>query len=299
MKIKLIIFNLICSLILCLGLTACADKPKIGGSSAATQVGAVIVEFPQIETVIAKSEFFLKWLNDNKSYFASCKPKKAGNKIELCDGTLIEIEQAKKLFRLGAADLIQFVKDNKINLEIHCQNKRKLNIFKNWCKPNVNNNFFKEVSALHGQYIAYNNTIALHSDANIGSLVHEYFHYLQFSNSNKVFARVYKKERIDVQTEILAVFDQLILGTQALEKNGKHEEAKRSLVHAVRLSALLQKFGYWQKLIDERNLFLTFIQFGPELGIADDDIELARRNMKFLCRSPEFQNLVSPDECKG
>ncbi len=303
MKLKLSSFFVVSSLVVSLALTACKAQPKIESSASQTPVAAkqlnptTIVEFPQVEAAIAESEVFFKWLDNNKSYFASCKPKKVDNKIELCDGTTIETGLARKLFKLNAADLVQFIKDKKINLEIHCQDKRKNNLFKKWCKPNVNNSFFNEVSSLHGQYIAYNNTIALHSDAFIGSLVHEYFHYLQFNNSNKVLGHVYKKERIVLQAKLIKAFDQLILDTQVLEKNGQREQAKKSVVQATRLAAALQQFGFWQKLIDERNLFLIFIQFGPELGISQDDIDLARRNMKFLCRSIEFKSLVIAEEC--
>ena len=260
-----------------------------------------------INPAITKAETFLSWLNENKTYFATCTPKKNKETIELCDGTRIETALAKKLFKMNSTTLIQFIKNKKIKLEILCQKKRKEETFKKWCKPNVNNSFFKEVSALHGQYIPYSNTIALHSDAYIGSLVHEFFHYLQYKNSNKILGHIYKNERIAIQAELIAVFDQLIAENQILRpplKSGevsavqmRVDEAKKSIEKAQKLSDVLQKFGYWQKLIDERNLFLTFIQFGSELGIAPDDVELAHKNMKFLCRDSEFKSLFPSTEC--
>lgn len=250
-----------------------------------------------MKNVVKISESFFGWLDQNKSYFAKCIPEKKGNQIVLCDGTRIDIKTAKKYFKMKPAELVSFIKSEKINLEIFCQEKRKSN-FKKWCSPNQNNKFFKDVSSLHGQYVPYTNTIVLHSDAYVGSLVHEYFHYKQFANMNLTHGKIYKKDRIEVQSQIISVFDQLIAEISELEKNKKTEEAKRILAHAIKLSELLHKFGFWQKLIDERNLFLTYILFSHELGISKGDVELARKNMKFLCRDTDFKAIINENECE-
>lgn len=239
---------------------------------------------------------FLSWLEEHKNDFAACEPKKIENNIRLCDGTEIEIKDIRKLFKLKPGELIDYIKMQNIKLEILCKNDRG-ETFKSWCSTTINRNFFKEVSSLHGQYIPNENTIALYSDSNFGSLIHEYLHYRQFQNNNKIYSHIYKKERIQTQNEIIKSFDLLIADVQQFEKEKKTAEAKALLKYAGEFSDLLMKFGFWQKLIDERNLFLSFIKFRKELGVPDEDVQLAEKNMTFLCHDKALSALLSKSEC--
>ncbi len=193
------------------------------------------------------------------------------------------------------ADLVEFIKNKNIQLEIMCKEDR-VTTFKKWCSTNFSRNFFKEVTSLHGQYIPNENTIALASDSNFGSLIHEYMHYLQYQNTNKVFGHIYKKERIDVQNEIIQGFDKILADIQILEKQKNEKAAKPLLKYVLTFSDTLQKFGFWQKLIDERNLFLVYTKFSKELGISSEDVALAKKNLGFLCKDEKIKALLSKEE---
>ena len=195
------------------------------------------------------------------------------------------------------AELVDFIKNKNIKLEIMCKEDSGTT-FKNWCSTEFSRKFFKEVTSLHGQYIPNENTIALAGDSNFGSLIHEYIHYLQYQNTNKVFDHIYKKERIDVQNDIIKGFDTIIADVQILEKQKNKEAAKPLLKYVLSFSDILQKFGFWQKLIDERNIFLVYTKFSKELGIASEDVALAKKNIGFLCKDEKIKSLLSKEECR-
>lgn len=245
---------------------------------------------------IEKSQVFLMWLDAHKKQFAECSPKKVDNTIVLCDQTKVDIAEIKKLFKMKPAELIEFIKSKKIKLEIMCKDDRGT-IFKNWCSTGANRKFFKEVTSLHGQYIPNENTIALVSDSNFGSLVHEYLHYLQFQNKNEVYGHVYKKERVEIQNDIIKGFDNILADVQVLEKQKNEEAAKPLLKYVTTFSDSMQKFGLYQRIIDERNLFLLFINFSKELGVPSEDVALAKKNIGFLCADEKIKSLLSKDEC--
>jgi hypothetical protein len=245
---------------------------------------------------IKKAEQFLSWLNDHKKEFAGCSPQTKQDQIQLCDGTKFSVSEFKSLFKMTPEELISYVKKQNIKIEIYCKEGNK-NTFKNWCLTNNNRKFFKEVTSLHGQYLPNENTIALHSDSNLGSLIHEYLHYMQYQNKNPVYEHIYKQERIEIQNDIVKAFDVLIEEVQSLEKQKKTEELKPLIKYATTFSSLLMKFGFWQKLIDERNLFLTYIKYSKEFNIADEDIALAKKNMGFLCHDKELKDILDKSEC--
>lgn len=249
------------------------------------------------KNTLTKSETFFAWLEGHKADFAKCTPEKNDSKITLCDQTTINIKEAQKLFEMKPEELISFINNQKIKLEILCKSDRGTT-FNKWCSAQSNRTFFKEVSSLHGQYIPSENTIAINSDSNRGSLVHEYFHYLQFKNENTVYGKAYKRERVEIQNEVVKAFDLLIADVQALEKAKKTDEAKSLLKYASGLSDVLMKFGFWQKLIDERNLFLVYIKFQKELGVATEDVELAKKNIGFLCQDKDLKSLLNKEECR-
>lgn len=245
---------------------------------------------------IEKSQVFLMWLDAHQKQLAECSPKKSGNNIILCDQTSVDIAEIKKIFKMKPAELVEFIKSKNIKLEIMCKDDRGT-IFKNWCSSGVNRKFFKEVTSLHGQYIPNENTIALVSDSNFGSLIHEYLHYLQYTNKNEVYGHVYKKERVDIQNDIIKGFDNILADVQVLEKEKNVESAKPLLKYVTTFSDSMQKFGLYQRLIDERNLFLVFINFSKELGVPSEDVALAKKNMGFLCNDSKIKPLLSKSEC--
>lgn len=245
---------------------------------------------------IEKSQMFLMWLDAHKKQFAQCAPIKVDNKIVLCDQTKVDIAEIKKLFKMTPAELVEFIKSKNIKLEIMCKDDRGT-IFKNWCATDVNRKFFKEVTSLHGQYIPNENTIALASDSNFGSLIHEYLHYLQFQNKNEIYGRVYKKERVEIQNAIIKGFDNILADVQVLEKQKNEEAAKPLLKYVLTFSDSMQKFGLYQRIIDERNLFLLFMNFSKELGVPPEDVALAKKNIGFLCADEKIKTLLNKKEC--
>lgn len=256
-----------------------------------------LTDVSMYKNTLEKSEAFLAWLESHKADFAKCTPEKNNSLITLCDQTTINVKEAQKLFEMTPEELVNFINNEKIKLEILCKSDRGTT-FKKWCSAQSNRTFFKEVSSLHGQYIPSENTIAINSDSNRGSLVHEYFHYRQFKNENKVYGKAYKRERIEIQNEVVKAFDLLITDVQELEKAKKTNEAKSLLKYASGLSDILMKFGFWQKLIDERNLFLVYINFQKDLGVASEDVDLAKKNVGFLCQDKELKNLLNKEECR-
>ena len=259
-------------------------------------LSAALTDVSVYKNTLDKSETFLAWLESHKADFAKCTPEKNGAVITLCDQTVINIKEAQKLFEMKPDELVAFIKNEKIKLEILCKSDRGTT-FNKWCSSQLSRTIFKEVSSLHGQYIPNENTIAINSDSSLGSLVHEYFHYRQFKNDNKVFGKAYKHDRIEIQNSVVKAFDLLIADVQELEKAKKPNEAKALLKYATGLSDVLMKFGFWQKLIDERNLFLVYVNFQKELGIATEDVGLAKKNIGFLCNDKELKNLLSKEEC--
>ena len=245
---------------------------------------------------IENAQVFLMWLDAHKNQFAECTPKKVNNSIILCDQTKVDIVEINKLFKMKPAELIAFIMSKNIKLEIMCKDDRGT-IFKNWCSREINRQFFKDVSSLHGQYIPSENTIALSSDSNFGSLIHEYLHYLQYQNKNEVYGHVYKKERVQIQNDIVKGFDNILADVQVLEKQKNVEAAKPLLKYVTTFSDSMQKFGFWQKLIDERNLFLVFINYSKELGVPSEDVDLAKKNVGFLCADSKIKPLLSKVEC--
>ena len=259
-------------------------------------LSAALTDVSVYKNTLDKSDIFLAWLEGHKAEFAKCIPEKNETTVTLCDRTEINIKDAQKLFEMKPEELIAFINTEKIKLEILCKSDRSPT-FNKWCSSQLNRAFFKEVSSLHGQYIPNENTIAINSDSNPGSLVHEYFHYRQFKNKNKVFGKVYKHDRIEIQNSVVKAFDLLIADVQELEKAKKPNEAKALLKYATGLSDVLMKFGFWQKLIDERNLFLVYVNFQKDLGIAAEDVGLAKKNIGFLCNDKELKNLLNKEEC--
>jgi hypothetical protein len=240
---------------------------------------------------------FLKVLENHKSELAECKPIKKDKNYMLCDGTSVSHELLKKLFSKKNSELLKFLQNQKINYEILCKESHLKN-FRKWCNPNANRSFFKEVTSLHGQYVPAEKTIVIQSDASNGSLIHEYLHYLQHENKNQIYGLTYKSDRVAVHADLLKTMNFIIERVNELEKEGRKEEAKKWIKPAMSVGDTMMKFSLWQKIIDERNLFLLFINFGKELGIKKEDIELAKKNIGFICNDPEASKILNENECK-
>ncbi len=247
--------------------------------------------------VFAESfENFEEWLKDNQGKFARCRPTFDGNEYTLCDQTKIEKAELLKLFRMAPEQLLLYLnKDKKIKIERPCTQDNS----RPFCVPPQARSMFAEMKALHGQFLPLENTILIHDQATTGSIVHEYLHFLQFNNPNMVWGKRYKSERIQIQKELLQKLDSLIIQTQAIEKdpNANKAQLKPLLDEAVAISLKIKSFSLWQDLIDERNLFLLYLQFGKDFGASAQDLALARKNMGFICKRKDINPLIN-EECE-
>ncbi len=234
---------------------------------------------------------FLDWLNQHKADFVNCAPKIEEDQYRLCDNTLVDKNLLQSLFKKTADDLHRFITQEKIKLKVYCNGGSAPGIFAKHCVAPDS----KSLGNLHGKYLPEENTILIQSDASRGDLIHEYIHYLQFRNSNPVYGKRYKAERVEIQKALVQKMD------KAIEKSklAKTQQEIEPLVNSVKeASAQLIQFSYWQDLIDERNIFLLFLNHGHEFGVSKEDLDLAQKNMGFICKREKLpgHECVTPQD---
>lgn len=249
------------------------------------------------QTAINESRVFKKWLTENSATFATCRPELKESSIHLCDGTQIPLAEAQKLFRMKTKEAVAYVKSNKIKLEILCTEKTTGDLHP-FCQSKVSKKTFQEFGFLHGQFDAKTSTIFLRSDASHGSLIHELFHSKQFENKTPVLGRIYKKERLRIEGALNSAFDLILKEVQKAESSGYLPLATAMIPIAQELTSELASYSKWQMLIDEWNIFLTYKLYPVVLGIHEKDVELAKKNIAFICRDPRTRELLkNSQEC--
>jgi tetratricopeptide (TPR) repeat protein len=232
---------------------------------------------------------FHRWLAKHELELAKCETSIAGDTISLCDKTEVSVKELKSLFAMNESQLVNFIKGKGINLEVFCSSPGR---FTPYCKKDIKRKMFKAHYHLQGQFIGIENTILLKSDALKGSLIHEYVHYLQFTNSNKIWGKRYKAERIALEQRVVARMDAIIEKVRKDEKKLKKQgKLSAILKEMLALSKGLQRFSKWQDLIDERNIFLLYIKWGNLFGVSVNDVQLARKNMGFICKRTDIRGL--------
>jgi hypothetical protein len=240
---------------------------------------------------------FPAWVKLHESKFAKCVPTKDKEFITLCDNTRIKTSALHNLFQLPAPLLLNWIQAQGVRVEILCDQNVTVKDFAENCIPLAQRPNFKKMTSMHGKYLPKSNTIVVRASATTGTLIHEYIHHLQNINDRPIYGRVYKKERLLHQAALLKVMDRIIAQVQTLEKKGKKKEAKALLPEFMQASNGLQAMGKWQDLIDERSIFLTYIQFAGELGIAKEDVALAKKNMGFICKRKDLKPLLTGSQC--
>lgn len=237
---------------------------------------------------------FHSWLVEHESELARCETTRSADLILLCDKTEVSIKELKSLFAMSESELVKFIKNKGINLEIYCSDK---GAFTPYCKKDIKRKMFKSHYYLQGQFLGRENTILLKSDALKGSLIHEYIHYLEFNNKNKIWGKRYKAQRVALEKRVIARMDAIILKVKkeeaVLKKRGKLPAILKEMLA---LSKGLQGFSKWQDLIDERNIFLLYLKWGDLFGVTPKDVELAKKNMGFICKRNDIRGL-SPFQC--
>jgi hypothetical protein len=252
---------------------------------------------PASTKALERAVEFFSWLEKNSFEFGNCVPSKKNGSYELCDKTLVSAAEIKELFKKTPKDLVYWLRGKGFKVEILCDSSLQENTFKDLCQITSERKIFKELNSLHGQYLPAEKAILIRSTASTGSLIHEYIHSLQARNEHKVFGRKYKKERIEIQNQIVQFMDSEIALIGDLEKQGKTSEAKSRLKPFALASEAMQGFAPWQDLIDERSIFLLYIIYGNEFGAGADDIALAKRNMGYICNNPKLRPILKGQQC--
>ncbi len=251
------------------------------------------------DNISQKATLFQNWLNNLNKSQGQCLPKETKEFYILCDKTKIAKTDLKKLFKMTTNQLIGFIKSRGINLEIYCtQIDPSKQVFKKHCQENKKRPSFKKNPLLQGQFLGPENTILLHSHALKGSLIHEYIHYLQYQNKTLLDGKRYKFERSQIEQKLVREMDQVIEKVQSIEKNTVKKDLAPYLKKMMDLTRVLKKFSFWQDLIDERGIFLLYINFGKNFGANKEDIALAKKNLSFICKREDIGPYLPKDQCK-
>ena len=233
--------------------------------------------------VIEESKNFLVWLESHRGDIEKCTPVKVSNGYQLCDNTFISKEQLVKLNKMTAEEVVHFIKNENISLKVFCKPDSNMGNFQKYCIKNEQNAAQKNAK-LQGQFHPETNTIEIQSDAYIGSLIHEYIHYLQYKNENLVFGKRYKFERAQIQQALIKLMDSSTIEVEKYLKEKDDANAKMHIAKVLQASEQLMQYSRWQDLIDEKNIFLLYQNLGHEFGIRDEDIALANKNIGFICK---------------
>ncbi|MBC7741505.1 MAG: hypothetical protein H7061_04880 [Bdellovibrionaceae bacterium] len=254
--------------------------------------------FSQTQSIEQKADQFFSWLNENESTFTNCKIEKKGDQIILCDQTKVSYKELSQLFKKNTSQIITDLKKRKLEVEVVCDNKssgaQKTELP---CVNEVSNPSFKKVSSLHGLYVPEENKIYIKSSASVGVIIHEYLHYLQTQNLDKVNGHIYKGEKNELKKQIEKALDQLMTQIKQLEKENKKLQLKTPLQRFIKLNDYLIAFGKWQDLIDERSLFLLFTEYQKDFAISKEDMALVQKNISFICSRKDLKGKLSKKEC--
>lgn len=249
--------------------------------------------FAQLEAVLKKGEAFFQWLNKNEAFFIQCKIEKSTEQIKLCDGTLVSYEELKTLFSLHSADLLKFIQAKGVEVDIICDTNKKTGDFKlSKCFDESSDNTFKKVTTLHGLYVDEAKKIFIRSSATKGTLIHEYLHFLQSKNTQKIDGHIYKQEKNDLKKEMNTQLDLLESEVKLAEKNKQPEVLKAKIAEFMKVNDLMLAFSKWQDLIDERSLFLLFVKYEKDFQIPKEDMDLVRKNLNFICKRKDYKSAL-------
>lgn len=256
-----------------------------------------ILSLAQTSAVLKKGHDFFSWLEKNESVFTNCKIEKINDFVELCDRTKISYSEIKKLFESSPSEVLSFVQSKKIQVNIICNSEKQTDFLNTSCLKESLNKTFESVPSFHGLYVTESNTIYIRSSATKGTLIHEYLHFLQSKNSNAVNGRVYKTEKNDLKNSINKELDRIELEIKQAEKRKQTTILKEKFAEFMKVNELMLSFSKWQDLIDERSIFLFFIQFEKDFKIPKTDIELATKNLNYICNRKDYKSPLL--DCKN
>jgi hypothetical protein len=251
-----------------------------------------------VSPVLEKAIQYFDWLENHTAYFAQCKPVRNGEYYELCDKTRVIRNELQLLFSKKPAELLSWIRGQGLRVEVLCDSsKSDQDAFAEGCQSQSARKGFAELSALHGKYLPEEKTVLIRSSASPGSLIHEYLHSRQANNQNAVFGKVYKATRLQIQLGLTQTMDEQIEIVKRLDASGRGQEAIGHVKVFNIASELMRSFGPWQDLIDERSIFQLYLSYGSEFGARKEDLDLARKNMGFICRNPKLKEVLSSEQC--
>lgn len=260
------------------------------GGSAGAHAGSA-------EDSLKQANTFMTWLQSHEKKFLNCEIEKTETHYVLCDKTRVSIAELKKLFAMTPAELKDYLAKGSTKIEILCDDKKDAP-FGAVCEKKSPRATFTKLTSLHGQYLPDEDVILLRGGATPGCLVHEYIHSLQSKNNELFEGHAYKKERNAIQKSLVQVMDDKIELIRWLEANGKKSKVKEHLPEFMAVNKKLREFAPWQDLIDERSIFLLYLKYGQEFGAGPEDIRLARKNMRFICKSARWKGKLPKDQCQ-
>ncbi len=247
----------------------------------------------QTEAVLKKGQAFFQWLEKNESGFAKCKIENKDDQIQLCDGTLVSFQELKKLFSTSTDELLKSIKAKGVDVEIICSTEKSAGDFlKNDCASESTDKTFKKVSSLHGLYVDEANKIFIRSSATKGTLIHEYLHFLQSKNAQKIDGHIYKKEKNLLKKQINTELDRIEADLKQAEQKKQSEVLKAKVAEFMKVNDLMLAFSKWQDLIDERSLFLLFVKYEKDFQIPKEDMDLVHKNLNFVCKRTDYKSAL-------
>jgi hypothetical protein len=252
---------------------------------------------PQHREAIREARDLQAWLVQNEELFIKCQVTRKNDRFVLCDETQVPASELKGYFSLTPQKLLETLRAKGAKVEVLCDPSVEAAPFEPFCQASSGHEVPKKLGPLHGLYKPDKDVILIRSSASTGSLIHEYIHRLQSQNSNRVAGKKYKQERNKVQKNLVQAMDEKIATVQKLEKSKNKDAINAMLPEFLEISDLMQSFAPWQDLIDERSIFLLYLKHGKELGIAQVDLDLARKNLGFICNSEKWKGKLSASEC--
>lgn len=241
--------------------------------------------------VLKKGQDFFSWLESKESFFAACKIEKKEDQIQMCDGTQVSYSELKKFFEGPAQETLKAIKEKGVTIEVICAvDKVEGDFAKTECLSESTDKTFKKVSSLHGLYVADTNKIYIRSSATKGALIHEYLHFLQAKNTNKVDGHIYKTEKNELKKSINLELDRIEAEVKKAEQSKQSLVLKEKVAEFMKVNDLMLAFGKWQDLIDERSLFLLFVQFENDFKIQKADMNLVQKNLGFICNRKDYKS---------
>lgn len=247
----------------------------------------------ETEAVLQKGHSFFQWLDKNEDQFINCKIEKKADQIQLCDGVLVSYSEIKSLFSLKPDELLNTIKAKGLLVEIICSvEKNNGDFVKTDCVAESSNKIFKKVSSLHGLFVAEDNKIFIRSSATKGTLIHEYLHFLQSKNTQKIDGRNYRLSKLDLKNQINSELDRIEAEVKMAEKNKQSDVLKVKIAEFMKVNDLMLAFSKWQDLIDERSLFLLYVKYEKDFQIPKEDMDLVHKNLNFVCKRKDFKSAL-------